>query len=299
MPLSTEYDAPLSASEQRDLCFQAQAGDIEARNRLIATSMRFVVKAAVRYQRRSRSDVDDLVQEGAEGVLEAIRRFDPKKHAVFITYAAFWIYCYISRSVTRERHGSRSVLFRGTQYIREVEALEREGIRHDDAILDVARKLKKRPDIVEHCITLRKGPSFTPIDAPPARGGFSPIDSLKAPEDPVDDLCADAELRRAVQVAIANQLLTNLETEVLRCRWLTESPMTLAEVGERVGRTRERMRQIEVRLFEKLRAALVASPAWAEMLEGRLEDPLDLAHERARERMSQLATSENQLATSA
>lgn len=117
--LARSGTVPVASSLASELAVQAQGGDTHARDRLVAANMRFVFKLARRYQHAAAVvDYDDLVSEGAIGLLDAIRKFEPERGIAFITYAGHWIQMRMRRAIATHRTAFKA----GTTYKERISA---------------------------------------------------------------------------------------------------------------------------------------------------------------------------------
>ncbi len=252
---------PITREEEHVLALRwAQHGDREAGQRLVLSNLRLVVKIAMEYK-RAWANTLDLIQEGNLGLLEAVQRFDPQHGTKLSTYAGYWIRAYILKWLIdnirlvklSQTRAQRKLFFRLN---REKRALENEGFRAEPKLL--AERLDvEEADVVEMETRLRHGE--VSMDAPlrDEEGGGSARygDFIPAPADSVEQQVAEKDLRRTFneQVSAFARTLDEREQRIMQARVLAEEPATLRELGEEMGITRERVRQLEAGLIEKLR----------------------------------------------
>jgi RNA polymerase sigma-32 factor len=266
--------ALLSREEEFALAERVFAtGDPEAAQKLVLSNLRLVVKIALEY-RRVWTNPLDLIQEGNVGLLQGVRRFDPHRGVKLSSYAAYWIRAYILKylidNIRMVRVGSsraeRKLFFQLSRAKRE---LERAGLEPEPKL--IAEKLGVRePEVVDLQQRLSQGDLST--DAPIRRdepGGASFGDSLPAGAEAVDDTVAESDMRRTLREHI-DRFAVGLDArdqKILRERILAEDPRTLQEIGDELGLTRERIRQLEKKLVDGLRdymkANLVDFEYWA------------------------------------
>jgi RNA polymerase sigma-32 factor len=266
--------ALLSRKEEFALAERVFAsGDPDAAEKLVLSNLRLVVKIALEY-RRVWTNPLDLIQEGNVGLLQGVKRFDPHRGVKLSSYAAYWIRAYIRKylidNIRMVRVGSsraeRKLFFQLSRAKRE---LEREGLEPEPRLL--AEKLGVRePEVVDLQQRLSRGDLST--DAPARRdepGGASFGESLASNDGRVDDAVAEQDMRRTLRLHVDSFALglDERDQKILRERVLAEEPRTLQEIGDELGLTRERIRQLEKKLVDGLRdymkANLVDFDYWA------------------------------------
>ncbi len=252
----------LTAEEEFELARKFRdEGDQEAAFRIITANLRLVVKIAMEFQRRWMKNVLDLIQEGNVGLMKALKKFDPDKGIKFSYYASFWIRAYILKFIM---DNWRMVKIGTTQAQRKLfynlskerQRLESLGITADtDAIsqsLDVSESVvvEMGQRLGQHDLSLdmpySEDSEVTPMSVIPAGGIGAEEEVLKG---------ETAELLRQNIEEMMPQL-TDKEKDIIEFRLLAESPETLREIGDKHGITRERVRQIEARLLEKIKARI-------------------------------------------
>lgn len=239
-----------------------ETGDSDAAFRLVSSHLRLVVKIAMDFQRRWMQNVLDLIQEGNVGLMRAVNKFDPDKGIKFSYYAAFWIRAYILKFIM---DNWRMVKIGTTQaqrklfynLNRERQKLISEGFDPDAALL--AQRLGVGEEqIVE--MQQRLDASDMSLDATVGdeSGSATRMDFLPALTPGIEESFAGMEIAGLLQDKIRDILpsLSEKEIYILEHRLLTDDPVTLREIGERYHVTRERVRQLEARLLQKLRTHL-------------------------------------------
>lgn len=232
--------------------------DQEAAHQLIITNLRLVVKIALKYQAYWRSNFMDLIQEGNAGLIVAIEKFDPDRKVSFYTYAAYWVRSYILNFLM---NNSRLVKISTTETMRRMyfnynkkkQQLEiQTGKADDDSLARILQiKKDKLADVNE-----RMSSSEISLAAPmPYDADCSLQDIIKHPGPSVTDEVESRELRSKVQHVLKKERnrLTAREHLILDERLLSDSPITLDSIGKRLNISRERARQLEVKLKYKLR----------------------------------------------
>ena len=245
---------------KRSLQKEIKAGE-RAKQNLAEANLRLVVSIAKRYVGRGMLFLD-LIQEGNVGLMRAVNKFDPDKGIKFSYYAAFWIRAYILKFIM---DNWRMVKIGTTQaqrklfynLNRERQKLIAEGFDPDAATL--AERLGVGEDqIVE--MQQRLDASDMSLDATVGdeSGSATRMDFLPALGPGIEESLAGMEIAELLQSKIRDILpsLSEKEAYILEHRLLTDDPVTLREIGERYNVTRERVRQLEARLLQKLKTHL-------------------------------------------
>ena len=248
----------LSKEEEIRLFYEYQhLGRREAAVKLILANLRVCVAIASEYGLPG-VDQMDLIQEGNVGLLQAMKKFDPTKNVRFYAYAAWWVRAYILRYLL---NNFRLVKIGTTQEQRrlffnlrkEKAKLERQGYVPDPKLLADRLNVRER-DVIE--MDQRLGSWEISLDQPmsdESEGTFH--DLLPAVQTPVDEQLADTQLRVLFRKALAifAKTLNEREEDILRNRLLSETPVTLEDLGRKYAITKERTRQLEVKIIKKLR----------------------------------------------
>jgi RNA polymerase sigma-32 factor len=235
---------------------------------LVTANLRLVVKIAHEFARASRNLLD-LIQEGNIGLMEAIKSFDPYRGIRFPSYAVWWIRAYIIRYLMNNwrlvkigtTQAQRKLFF---NLRKESERLEAEGFSPQPKLL--AQRIGVKESEVRE-MQERMGQSEISLDQPTGPDEDTPLlnllpDSGSNPED----AAARAEWRDFAKEKVDQfaATLKDKELEIFQHRLLAEQPLTLQEIGERFGISRERVRQIETRLKRRLKEFIKAQAADAE-----------------------------------
>jgi len=251
----------LSRKEEHDYAIRyKENGDLDAARRLVTANLRLVVKIAHEY-RRAHQNLLDLIQEGNVGLMQAVKKFDPYRGIKLSTYSAWWIRAYILKFVL---NNWRLVKVGTTQAQRKLffnlkkqkQEFERMGIKPAakavaDA-LDVSEKevveMEKRmasPDV-----SLAAPVGSQESSAPRTYLDMLPVDSLQ-PDEEVEG----NEFRSLLRAKLEKfaRTLKGRDMVIYRERLMSDKPLTLKQIGDRYGVTKERARQLEKRLLEKLR----------------------------------------------
>ncbi len=232
-------------------------GSREAAVKLILSNLRVSVAIAAEYLHTG-VDHMDLIQEGNVGLLQAIKKFDPSKNVRFYAYAAWWARAYILRYLL---NNFRLVKVGTTQDQRklfynlkkEKAKLEREGFVPDAKLLADRLNVRER-DVIE--MDQRLGSWELSLDQPLGEDKDGTLlDILPSQDQPADERIADTELRALFRRKLAEfiKTLDEREEDILRNRVLSETPLTLEDLGAKYGITKERTRQLEARIIKRLR----------------------------------------------
>lgn len=249
----------LDPEEEYELAKQHyESGDVGAAHRLVTANLRLVVKIANDF-RQAQLNLLDLIQEGNYGLMQAVKRFNPYKGVKLSSYAAWWIRAYILKFImdhkSQVRIGTtadqRKLYYNLEKTARKLLA----EFDHVDTKL-LADHLNVRERDVQEMQARLAAPDVS-LDAPIGDGqdGVTRGQLLPATEPQSDDLLASAETRQifAEYLQEFRGQLKGRDLEIYEARLMADEPLTLQEIGERYGITRERARQIEARIMEKLR----------------------------------------------
>lgn len=247
--------------EQRLAVLYRETGDAKAAEKLVTSNLRFVVKVAAEYSKFG-ARLIDLVQEGNVGLMHAVKEFNPYKGVKLITYAVWWIRGYIQEYLMRQysmvRIGTtanqRKLFY---QLQREREKLEKMGF--EQGLAQISGKLGVSPEEVQEMQGRLSGRDIS-LDAPVTEDGTARRIDLQTVEDPMH---IDEELDHREQLHLLMDKIEALKPELnerelflLDARLLSDEPMTLQEIGDKYGTTREAVRQMEVRLMNKIRKSV-------------------------------------------
>jgi RNA polymerase sigma-32 factor len=248
----------LSKEEELRLFHEYQVqGSRDAAVRLILANLRVSVAIASEYLHTG-ADQMDLIQEGNVGLMQAIKKFDPTKNVRFHAYAAWWARAYILRYLLNTY---RLVKVGTTQDQRklfynlkkEKAKLERQGFAPDTKLLADRLHVRER-DVIE--MDQRLGSWELSLDQPLSQDTDGTLlDVLPSSEPGADEQLADVELRALFRTKLDQfiKTLAEREEDILRNRILSETPLTLDDLGRKYGITKERTRQIEARIINRLR----------------------------------------------
>ncbi|WP_343347151.1 RNA polymerase sigma factor RpoH [Sphingomicrobium sp. XHP0239] len=244
-------------------------GDTEAAAELVNSHLRLVAKIAMGY-RGYGLPVSELISEGNIGLMQGVKKFEPERGFRLATYAMWWIRAsiqeFILRSWSLVKMGTtaaqKKLFFNLRRMKNQIEAFEEGDLKPED-VTQIATELGvSEADVVSMNRRMARG-GDTSLNAPMRgaddEGDTQWLDTLQSEERLQDEIVADDEERQVRHELLmeAMNALNEREQHILTERRLTENPKTLEDLSQVYGVSRERIRQIEVRAFEKLQAALI------------------------------------------
>ena len=247
----------LSETEERELARRVRKGDEEAKKKMIEANLRLVIYLVKKYANRG-LQISDLIEEGNLGLIKAVERFDPSRNCRFSTYAVWWIRQYMKRAVINQ-----SKVVRLPVHVMEELNLYLKGCR------EFIKEHNRDPSLDE--VSDYLGHEFTTI--PSFLGSFNQLVRLSSGRREEDDRSGDLSmdqlpdnnscspmehLHRLLRLKIILLWLNELTLKekyiiIHRFGLYDTDPCTLEEIGQELGLTRERIRQIEVVALAKLR----------------------------------------------
>ncbi len=247
----------ISHEEEYELALKAKSGDRAAREKLLNANLRFVVSVAKKFRGQG-LPLSDLINEGNIGLITALDKFEPEKGYHFISYAVWWIRQAIMKAISEKGRTVRLPLNRANELMQIQKAMKT--IIHDKetadpSIEEIAEATGLDSALVSDLLSISQ--DVVSIDSPVRRGEESDTalgefieDESDGPEKQVMDSALRAEVRSLLST------LSDKERDIIELRYglSGEKPMSLKEIGERYSLTKERIRQIEKRALEKLRA---------------------------------------------
>ena len=249
--------ALLSADEEKSLSRAISAGDAAARDRMVRANLRLVVNIARGYSGKG-LPLQDLIEEGNLGLLRAVEGFDPDMNTRFSTYASYWIKQSIKRALVNTAKTIRVPAYMVellSKWRRAASKLTEE-LKRTPTPEDIAKELgipKKKLRIVKKAIALyNAAPQSEQEEAGMTLGDIVPDDRAVGPED---EMINNDNLKHVFRLL---DEMDSREATILRMRFgLDDSePRTLKEIGEALGLTRERVRQIEGEALRKMHRSL-------------------------------------------
>jgi RNA polymerase sigma-32 factor len=255
----------LTPDEEHDLAVKyVGTGDVGAAARLVTANLRLVVKIAYEY-RRAYKNIMDLVQEGNIGLMQAVKRYDPYRGVKLSSYAAWWIRAYILRFIL---NNWRLVKLGTTQAQRKLffnlnkEKARLSAMGIEPSAAEIARRLGvEEQEVTDMDRRLSSGEMS--LDAPVGDTDGRPVsrlDMMPTTASGPDAAVAEGEIQQMVKEKLADfrTTLKGKDVQIFDERLVAEDPLTLQELGDRFGISRERVRQLEARLTGRLREYLKA-----------------------------------------
>jgi len=240
-------------------------GDRDAAHRLVTSHLRLVAKIAMGY-RGYGLPISEVISEGNVGLMQAVKRFEPEKGFRLATYAMWWIRAsiqeYILRSWSLVKMGTtaaqKKLFFNLRKAKSQISALE-EGDLRPDQVKQIATKLGvTEQDVVDMNRRLSGDASLNAPIREDSEGGEWQDWLVDERQDQEEQLAESEELsNRRSALSGALSVLNDRERRIFEARRLSDDPMTLEDLAAEFGVSRERVRQIEVRAFEKVQKAVM------------------------------------------
>ena len=232
--------------------------DTEAAYILVTANLRLVVKIALEFQRVWMQNLLDLIQEGNIGLMQAVKKFDPYKNVKFSYYASFWIKAYILKFIMDNwrlvkigtTQGQRKLFFK---LKKEKQKLLDQGFDPKPKLLSEKLGVSER-EIVD--MDQRLDGWDVSLDAPLKDDSDTErIELMSTEVESTEDRVAKKEIETLLHNKIAEFkiTMTERELEIFEQRIFSDTPVTLQEIGDRYGISRERVRQVEKNIIKKLR----------------------------------------------
>ncbi len=244
----------INQEEEVALAQRIREGEEEALDKLVRSNLRFVVSVAKKYQNQGVS-LSDLINEGNLGLIRAAHKFDETKGIKFISYAVWWVRQAILQALAEQSRIVRVPLNRAGalhRITRRSSALQQE-LGRDPTAAEVAEGMDIGVDEVEKTLSISQ--NHVSLDAPLAPGEENRLlDYLPDTQNPGPDAeTFEHALTQSIEEVLAS--LRERERKILRLYFGLDSPepMTLEEIGARLGITRERVRQIKEKALSRLR----------------------------------------------
>lgn len=251
----------LSKEEEQELVQKLQeTGDIEIAKKLVMANLRLVVKIAMEYK-SAYKNVMDLIQEGNIGLMKAVSKYNPEKGAKLSYYASWWIKSYILKFILDNFRlikigttADQKKLF--YNLMREKERLQNQGIEPETKLLSETLGVSEK-SVEEMSLRLSSKGSEVSIDTPVGDGGSGGFisDLLEDNTEGLEDALAHQQGLKLLEENLENFIkdLKPRDQEIFKKRLLSEVPPSLQSIADDYGVSRERIRQIEARLLDKLK----------------------------------------------
>jgi RNA polymerase sigma-32 factor len=249
----------LTREQERELGLRVkEQGDTDAAYSLVTANLRLVVKIALEFQRVWMQNLLDLIQEGNIGLMQAVKKFDPYKNVKFSYYASFWIKAYILKFIMDNwrlvkigtTQGQRKLFFK---LKKEKQRLVEQGFDPKPKLLSERLGVSER-EIVD--MDQRLDGWDVSLDAPLKNDSETErIEFLSTESESVEDQVSKKEIELLLHNKISEfrKKMSSREIEIFELRIFSDNPLTLQEIGDRYGISRERVRQIEKNIIRKMR----------------------------------------------
>ena len=244
----------LSADEEKHYARLALSGDESGRKRMIESNLRLVVKISRRYLNRGLTLLD-LIEEGNLGLIRAVEKFDPDRGFRFSTYATWWIRQTIERAIMNQTRTIRlpiHVVKELNLYLRAARELSQK-LDHEPTAEEIADLVEKPVEDVKRVLKLNE--RVTSIDAPLSHDSEKTVVETIADtkvSDPAQ-LLQDSNLKKNMNIWLDDLSEKQREVIIRRFGLRGHENATLEQVGEEIGLTRERVRQIQVEALKRLK----------------------------------------------
>jgi RNA polymerase sigma-32 factor len=257
----------LSREVEYDLALQARAGDTQAAHRLVEANLRFVVAVALQY-RRYGIPISELVAEGSLGLMLAVRKFDPERGTRFVTYAGYWIRAYVLDLVVKSASlvGGGSGALRSKLFFRLRRERARVANQEQDPmrlVEELAQRFHVDPERMSRMLRQIDARDVSLDVSTHADSAVTMLDTLRDDSQSHEEELVASERQHGLndRLGIALGSLDRRERYIVEQRIMGEDEISLAELGRRLGVSRERARQIEARAKRKLRKRLTSLEA--------------------------------------
>jgi RNA polymerase sigma-32 factor len=249
----------LTREQEKELGIRVREhGDKDAAYRLVTSNLRLVVKIALEFQRVWMQNLLDLIQEGNIGLMQAVKKFDPYKNVKFSYYASFWIKAYILKFIMDNwrlvkigtTQGQRKLFFK---LKKEKQKLIDMGFEPKPKLLSERLGVSER-EIVD--MDQRLDGWDVSLDAPLKEDSDTErIEFLSTTTESIEDQVSKKEIEVLLHNKIAEfrKKMSPREIEIFDLRIFSDNPVTLQEIGDRYGISRERVRQVEKNIIKKMR----------------------------------------------
>jgi RNA polymerase primary sigma factor len=245
--------------EEREIARRARAGDRAAAERLVTANLRFVISYVKKYQGRG-LNLAELVCIGNEGLLKAVKKFDPDKGVKFISYAVWWIRQTVLQALAEQTRSVRIPLNQNSNLVKlsRTETALTQKLGRSPTDREIAEEMKEPVETVR---ALRRVASAElSLDAPldkSDRDSASFGERFSGADEADIEIDVEAQARREFLEKMFESYLTERERKILVLYYGLDDgeEMTLEQIGELLGVTRERIRQIRNRAFDKLRGS--------------------------------------------
>jgi RNA polymerase sigma-32 factor len=249
----------MTPEQEREVALEySKTKDPELAHKLVTSNLRFVIKIAAEYSKFGAKMID-LIQEGNVGLMHAVREFNPHKNVRLITYAVWWIRGYIREYLMKQysvvrmgtTHAQRKLFYNLQQEEQKLDAMgldanvpllsSRLGVKEDEVTM-MRQRMSGRDVSLDQPLDDESRTSLMDLQSDAEYKG---LDDALSDNEQVENLRENLEKLRP--------LLNLKEIKILDERLLADEPRTLQEIGDEIGITRERARQLEARIIQKLK----------------------------------------------
>lgn len=248
----------LTPEEEKDLAWRYHNGrDPDAALKLVVSNLRLVVKIALEYHKMLYFNLLDLIQEGNVGLMQAVKKFDPKRGIRLMSYAQFWIRAYILKYIINNYNlvkvgttqNQRKLFF---NLKKAKESLEKSGFDPQPKLLADTLNVKES-EIIE--MDRRLSSSEISLDTPIDEEQKTLYNVFPSQDETVEASIARKELKEFMKQKASDfeKTLSDKERMIWNERIMAESPASLQSIGDKIGVTKERVRQIEKKIYGKFR----------------------------------------------
>ena len=248
----------ITHEEETELAIKAKNGDKKAREKLINSNLRFVVSVAKKYAGQG-LPLEDLINEGNIGLITALDKFEPDKGYHFISYAVWWIRQSILKALSEKSRTVRLPLNRANELMSIQKA--RTALMHDNSTMepslaDLSRETGLDETLIKDLLAIsHEMISFDSPRSDDSDNSSTLGDTLEDPDKGPEDQIVDKSLKEEMDGLLMT--LTEKERNIIKLRYGFDGQerLSLKEIGEMYGLTKERIRQIEKKALDKLREA--------------------------------------------
>jgi RNA polymerase sigma-32 factor len=256
----------LTREKERELAFRVKRfNDPIAETELIESNLRLVVKIAIAFKKKFTFHLQDLIQEGNVGLTKAAKKFDPDRNVKFSIYASYWIKAHMLKFIME----NWSIVKIGTTKKQRVlffnlNKVKKQLLESKEKDLDIAEFNLFKSKRINHCdineMDQRLNKGDESLNASLMQDSkMEKIDIMPAGVDSVDEQLAKQEFKKNFQAAITEfrKKLNARELDIFSHRMISDEPQSLRQLGEKYGISRERIRQVEKRIFHRLKEFVV------------------------------------------